>query len=139
MELRPYLRKINYYETDQMCIVHHSNYIRYFEEARIDFMSQIGYDIVELEKQGVIIPVVDVYAKYHKSVRFGDEIKIDMKLISFTGARMEFEYKITFADSGELATTGHTSHCFVNEERKPISIKKTHPIIFELMKSLTEK
>lgn len=139
MEFKPYLRKINYYETDQMCIVHHSNYIRYFEEARVDFMSQIGYSVAELEKQGVIIPVVDVYAKYHKSVRFGDEIKIDMKIIGFTGVRMEFEYKITFADSGELATTGHSSHCFLNEERKPISIKKTHPKIFELMKSLIEK
>ena len=139
MELRPYLRKIHYYETDQMGIVHHSNYIRYFEETRIDFMSQIGYDISELEKQGVIIPVVDAYARYHKSARFGDDIEINLKLIGFTGARMEFEYTITFAGTDEVATTGHTSHCFVNEERKPISIKRSHPELFEIMKSLVQK
>ena len=73
MNIKPFTRRVNYYETDKMNIVHHTNYIRYFEEARIDFMRQIGCSCAELEKLGAIIPVVDAYAKYHKSIKFDDE------------------------------------------------------------------
>ena len=64
----------NYYETDQMGVVHHSNHIRYFEEARLDFMRTIGCDAAEMEKDGIIIPNVDAYAKYEKPVRFADRV-----------------------------------------------------------------
>ena len=63
MQLQPYRRRAQYYETDQMAIVHHTNYIRWFEEARIDWMRQQGYGCRELEAQGLIIPVVDASAK----------------------------------------------------------------------------
>ena len=66
MKVKPYRRRANYYETDKMGIVHHTNYIRYFEEARIDLMRQVGCDCRTLEEMNIIIPVVDVYAKYHK-------------------------------------------------------------------------
>ena len=69
MNIKPFTRRANYYETDKMNIVHHTNYIRYFEEARIDFMRQICCSCAELEKLGSIIPVVDAYAKYHKATK----------------------------------------------------------------------
>lgn len=124
MKITPYKRRVNYYETDQMGIVHHTNYIRYFEEARIDFMRQIGCSCLKLEKLGAIIPVVDAYAKYHKSVKFDDEVYIYIKFEKFNGVKMEFSYEIRFCDTGELAVTGHTSHCFVDKNNKPFSIKK---------------
>ena len=55
-----YSRSVNYYETDQMGIVHHSNYIRYFEEARLHRMDEIGLSYSGLEELGVIIPVTFV-------------------------------------------------------------------------------
>ena len=58
-----YRRTANYYETDQMGVVHHSNHIRYFEEARIAFMKSIGCDVAQMEKEGIIIPNVDAYAR----------------------------------------------------------------------------
>ena len=78
-----YIRKANYYETDQMGIVHHSNHIRYFEEARLYFMHSIGCDAAEMEQAGIIIPNVDAYAKYEKPIRFSDEVRITVRLEKF--------------------------------------------------------
>lgn len=139
MQTKPYMRRANYYETDQMGIVHHSNYIRYFEEARIDFLHQIDCDVKEMEKLGLIIPNVDAYARYKKVIEFYDLLQIEVKLVKFNGVRMDFEYEITFAESGVLAANGHTSHCFVNNERKPISVKHMHSEIYEKMMQAVTK
>ena len=84
-----YKRRANYYETDMMGIVHHSNHIRYFEEARLDYMKSFGCDVLEMEKEGIIIPNVDAYAKYYIPVRFGEEVDIEVSLTTFNGIKME--------------------------------------------------
>ncbi|MGN0462411.1 MAG: acyl-CoA thioesterase [Ruminococcus sp.] len=138
MKIKPYVRKVNYYETDRMAIVHHSNYIRYFEEARIDAMEQIDCDCMRLENMNLIIPVVDVYAKYHKSLGCGDEFAVYTKMTYFNGVKMEFDYEIRFTKDNALACTGHSAHCFVNENHRPITIRKSHPDIYEKMMALVE-
>ena len=87
-----YTRKANYYETDMMGIVHHSNHIRYFEEARIAFMHSIGCDVMQMERDGIIIPNVDAYARYYIPVRFSEEIDIEIRLSYFNGTKMEYTY-----------------------------------------------
>lgn len=138
MNIKPYKRTVNYYETDRMEIVHHTNYIRYFEEARIDFMHQIGCDVKMMEDRGLIIPNIDAYAKYIKSLKFGDEFIVIIKPVSFTGVRMKFEYEVRFADTNELSATGFTTHCFVNSLQKPITVKRSNPDIFEKMQAAAE-
>lgn len=138
MKIKPYTRKVNYYETDRMHIVHHSNYIRYFEEARLDAMEQIDCDCMKLENMNLIIPVVDVYAKYLKSLGCGDEFAVYTKMTYFNGVKMKFEYEIRFSKDNEIACTGSSTHCFVNENHRPISIKRTHPDIYEKFASLVE-
>ena len=128
MNIIPYHRRANYYETDQMSIVHHTNYIRYFEEARIDFMRQIGCDCRMLEEMGA-------YARYHKSLHFDEEFQVNIRLEKFNGSRMEFSYQICFPNTGELAVSGHTSHCFVDERQKPFSVKHRFPEIYRRMMS----
>ena len=66
----PYVRRAFYYETDKMAIVHHSNYIRWFEESRIDFMRRAGLDCAMLEGEGILMPVTGVEAKYRSSIFF---------------------------------------------------------------------
>ncbi len=73
-EYTPYERKIYYYETDQMKIVHHSNYIRWFEEARIDFMKKMGLPYDEIEKRGILIPVLEASCRYKKAFRYGGNL-----------------------------------------------------------------
>ena len=128
MDIKPYERRVNYYETDKMGIVHHSNYIRYFEEARLDFMRQINCSAYEMEQEGVIIPNVDEYAKYKRVMRFEDCFTVNVKPVSFTGARMKFEYEVI--SDGKICCTGYTTHCFVNEAMKPLILKHSHPKIF---------
>ena len=66
-----YTHKVQYYETDQMGIVHHSNYIRWFEEARTDFMEQLGMGYAEMEKQGVVGMVLGLAYYYFVGCKTG--------------------------------------------------------------------
>lgn len=136
MQIKPYSRKINYYETDMMSIVHHSNYIRFFEEARCDFMEQIGCNVKKLEDNGVSVAVVDAYAKYIVPLKFDDKVYITTKLTKLSAAKMEFEYEIRFADTDILATAGKTSHCCVNRSNKPMPIKKADADLYETLQNL---
>ncbi len=138
MENKNYIRKANYYETDRMGIVHHSNHIRYFEEARISFMNSIGCDVMILENEGVIIPNVDAYAKYIKPIRFSDEVYIEVKLVKFNGAVMKYEYTVRFCSDNSIAATGFTTHCFVGKDFRPISIKKKYPEFYERLNNALE-
>lgn len=128
MEIKPFERQVNYYETDKMGIVHHTNYIRYFEEARLDFMRQINCSAYEMEQAGVMTPNVDAYAKYLSVMRFEDRFTVIVKPMSFTGAKMKFEYDVI--KDGNVCCTGYTTNCFVNESMKPLILKHSHPEIF---------
>ena len=85
-----YKAKVSYYETDCMNIVHHSNYIRYFEDARIQYMHDIGCDVAEMQSKGLYIPNVDAYARYKKPLKFGDEYSVEVSLVFFTGSTENF-------------------------------------------------
>ena len=138
MELCPYLRRVQYYETDQMGIVHHSNYIRWFEEARLDFLNQLGLNYNSMEKQGIIIPVTDVSCKYLVSARYDDLLEIIPILTQYTGVRLSFRYEVHFRTTGELAATGTSGHCFLNEQGRPISLKRKAPELHQQFTELSE-
>ena len=124
METKPYVRRAQYYETDQMGVVHHTNYIRWFEEARVDLLRQHGIDYRDMETRGMIIPVVDIQCSYLSSVRFDDVVEIHLSLNKYTGVRMCFSYEVRFAETGTLAATGKSTHCFVDPSGKPIGLKR---------------
>ena len=129
-----YDRSINYYETDQMGIVHHSNYIRYFEEARLDMMEQVGLSYAAMEEHGLIIPVLSVACEYIKPVLFGEKVQIHTRLVKFDGIKMQFVYEINCG--GELRTKGESRHCFLDKEMKPVRMKRQFPEIYQRMKEL---
>lgn len=129
MQVKPYERQVNYYETDQMGIAHHSNYLRYFEEARMDLMRQLRLSMQELENIGIIIPNVDAYAKYLRLLHFEDRFLVVVKPALYTGVRMKFEYEVL--KDGELCSTGHTTHCFVDKSMKPIILRHSYPELHE--------
>lgn len=129
MQFKRYSRRVNYYETDQMAIVHHTNYIRMFEEARLDMMQQCGMPYDEIERMGIIIPVVDAYAKYHSSLKYGDELEVEVKVKKFNGIRLVYDYRIYIKETGELSASGYTSHCFLLEGL-PVNVKKRFPELY---------
>ena len=76
MQLKPYRHKTQYYETDTMKIVHHSNYVRWMEEARCDFLEQIGLGYDVMERSGILSPVLSVYCEYKSMTRFPDTVLV---------------------------------------------------------------
>lgn len=137
--MQPYIRKVQYYETDAMGVVHHSNYIRWFEECRTDFMERAGFAYAEMEAAGVISPVLSAGAEYKRSVRYGETVSITATIESLTGARMAVVYEVVEATTGELRATGRTTHCFLNAEGRPVSLKKAQPEAYELYSGLVGK
>lgn len=138
MEPVIYRRKVNYYETDQMGIVHHSNYIRYFEEARLDMMDQLGLNYRTMEETGLIIPVLFVECKYLQSLHYEDEFEIYSRLTKFDGIKMEVSYEILRCHDGVRSTTGESGHCFLDRDMKPVRMKRQYPEIYHTLKNLLE-
>lgn len=129
--IEPYRRRANYYETDQMGIVHHSNYIRWMEEARLDYMSQTGMNYADVEKLGILIPVVKVSCEYKNSIYYNEIFTIRTKMVRFNGVNLDYSYEILTED-GRIAATGESGHCFLNTEtRIPFHLKKKFPELYQ--------
>ena len=77
--MKPYVHKVQYYETDMMSLTHHSNYIRWMEEARIDFMDQMGFPYTRMESEGIMSPVRSLSCSYKRPTTFGDVVSIDVR------------------------------------------------------------
>ncbi len=122
-----YERKINYYETDRMGVVHHSNYIRYLEEARTEWLEALDMPFDLLEKNKITIPALGVNCTYKHHVTFGDIILIHTYAKEYTGVRMTIGYEITDKKTGNVVLIGETKHCFTDNNLKPISLKKYAP------------
>ena len=127
VKLRPYEHHAKYYETDQMGIIHHSNYVKWMEEARMDLMDQMGLSYKQMEEMEIISPVLSIAVEYHSMVHFDDTVVIQTKLVKYNGIKMEVEYVMTDKETGELRTTARSSHCFLNRSGKPISLKRSYP------------
>ncbi len=126
MEIKPYEHKTQYYETDQMGIIHHSNYIRWFEEARVDLMDQLGMGYGVMEEQGVISPVLSIHCEYKSMTHFGDTVVILPLLKEYNGIKMTIEYTIMDKETGAVRCVGESRHCFLTKDGKPVSLKRNY-------------
>lgn len=131
-------RKVNYYETDKMGITHHSNYIRFLEEARCRFLTDISLPYELLEEKGVMIPVLGVNCNYKHSSTFGDTLVIKLKIKEFTGVKMIVEYEIWNKETNMQVLTAETKHCFTDASIKPVNLKKFMPEAYEKLKQLVD-
>lgn len=124
MPLKEYRHKTQYYETDTMKIVHHSNYIRWMEEARVDMLEQmgIGYDV--MENSGILSPVLSVYCEYKSMTRFPETVVISVRLVRYTGVKFELSYEIRDEKTGTLRALGKSAHCFIDGSGKPVSLRR---------------
>ena len=119
-----YSRKINYYETDMMGIVHHSNYIRYLEEARCALLETAKIPMSLIESKGYTIPTIEVNCKYKVPVTQGDIIAIGVKVTEYNGVRMRIDYDVKNTKTGDTVIEAYTNHCFTNKKLKPVNMKK---------------
>lgn len=147
--------RVQYKDTDQMGVVHHGNYITWFEVARTEWMRHFGMSYHAIEEQGLLLPVLEANAVYKNSARFDDLVVLFTRVEAYSPIRLAFEYEArriseedwlangkesaTEAEPyGELLTTGKTTHMWVNEAWKPVKLHKTHPEIYERIKKMVE-
>lgn len=138
--MEEYIRRAKYYETDQMGVIHHSNYIRWMEEARVDMLSRQGYPYRRFEEMGYISPVLHAECEYKKSVKFDDEVKIAVSLKEFGRVKFKLGYDIyNMSEGGELSACGETTHCFLKGDGRPVLIDKEMPEFAEKMRKMIGK
>lgn len=131
--ITPWIHKVQYYETDQMQVVHHSNFIRWFEECRVHVLDEIGYGYDKLEAAGIMSPVLSIEAKIKISVRFGETVKIRAAIEKFDGIRLTLRYEVRRAEDDAVCCTGTTGHCFLGKDGRLISLKRKYPDIYETL------
>lgn len=108
--------RVRYAETDRMGVVYHSNYLVWFETARIQMLDQIGMPYSEIEARGLYLPVLTVSAEYKSPARFDDNLEIHLFLKKKPRARMHFNYEVLRGD--ELLAIGDSSHGFMDRSCK---------------------
>ena len=131
MKITPYSRNVFYYETDKMNVVHHSNYIRWMEESRVDFLKKAGIPYDGIENMGLMIPVLGVNCKYRHSFTYGDDFVVFPKISEYNGFKMKISYNICNKDTKVLCVSAESSHCFTDNTMKPVRINKSYPELHE--------
>ena len=117
--------KVQYYETDMMGVTHHANYIHWMEEARIDFMDQIGFPYKRMETEGVFSPVKSIRVNYLKQCTFGDEVDVTVGVQDFNGVVITITYDMRV--NGEPVFSGTSEHVFLDRDGKFVRMRRVMP------------
>jgi len=128
--------KVRYVETDRMGIVHHSNYYAWFEVGRGDFITKSGMTYNDMEKQGVMMPLVETYCKYYEGAKYEDDIIIQTSIGEMSPVKVIFNYNVIREADGKLMAKGKTTQTFVNNQFKIVNLKKIHSELWEKLQNL---
>ena len=131
-----YVHKVQYYETDRMGVVHHSNFVRWMEEARVAFMEEGGWDYGKLEEAGVFSPVLEIRCAYRRPVTFPGDVSVEVTVREFNGVRLKLGYRMA-ADGGAVCEA-ESEHCFVDTNGKPIRLSKKFPEFSKVLEELAD-
>lgn len=129
---------VRYAETDKMGIVHHSVYPIWYEVGRTDFIKKLGFTYSQMEKMGILTPLVGLSCKYIEPADYEDELIVKTKIGKMTPARIVFEYEVCKKNEEKPINTGSTIHALVGRDLKPMNIKKHFPEVYEKLKRYEE-
>ncbi|UII57900.1 acyl-CoA thioesterase [Cytobacillus spongiae] len=119
--------EVRYAETDQMGVVYHANYLVWMELGRTKLIQDLGFNYAEMEKDGILSPVIDIQASYKKPLRYGETATIQTWIEEYDGFRVTYGYTI-LSPNEEIAVTGWSKHvCVKKESFRPISVKRSYP------------
>ena len=137
--MQPTIHKVEYYETDQMGVVHHSNYIRWMETARIEALDGAGLSYKTMEENGFVGVTLAVSCEYRRSVRFGQTVETEAVLTDMDEKFFNISYVIRDADSKKERAFGTSKHCFIGIDGKMISLKEANPELYAKLSSFVGK
>jgi len=106
--------RVRYAETDQMGVVHHANYLVWFELARSEFCRGRGIDYPGMERDGLILPVVEVNVRYLVPARYDDEVDVCVRVVSLRRSLLRLAYEVRRGE--DLLATGETLQILVHRE-----------------------
>ena len=136
--LEAYRHTVQYYETDKMGITHHSNYVRWMEEARVDFLRQLGWGYDRMEAEGVVSPVTALECRYKAATTFADEVTVRVSVAELKNAKLRIAYQMTKQD-GQTVCEAWSEHCFLNREGRIVRLSREKPEFFAALEALAEK
>jgi acyl-CoA thioester hydrolase len=133
-----YRRRVKYYETDRMGVVHHSNYLRILEDARMEWLRENLLSYSQLEKMGIIIPAVSASGNFLNFLRYDDPFKVEIILTKFSGVKMTFHYRVINTDTCAICYQGDSSHFFAtdNDYKPYLTFRKKYPELYKKMTAL---
>ncbi|SHM26443.1 acyl-CoA thioester hydrolase [Ruminococcus flavefaciens] len=110
--------------------VHHSNYIRFFDEARVDYLKQADIPFDMLEQLGILLHTLSLNCEYKRPLVFDEPFSVYGTLVKFNGTTLELDYRVVSEKSGEVNAIGHSLHCLTDKNMKPIRLKNKYPDIY---------
>lgn len=132
--------KVRYAETDQMGIVHHSNYYVYFEAAREDFIQGAGISYRDMEEQGIMMPLVETQCRYMEGAKYADKLIIETTIDELSPAKVALQYSVIREADHKVLAKGKTIQTFVDSKSfRIINIKKKYPDIWEKLEALKQE
>lgn len=133
-----YTHVVQYYETDRMGITHHSNYIRWMEEARIALLDSIGMGYETLEAAGIVSPVTAVSCEYKHPTTFKDRVEVAVYAKSYNGVKLEVGYEMRKAGEDAPVCIGESAHLFLNPKGGFLRMKRDFPDVDGALCALAE-
>ena len=134
--MHTYKHEVKYHECDRMGITHHSNYVRFMEEARVDWLDQLGFGFEKIEAENVFSPVISVTCDYKRPTTFKDVIEIEVGISKMT--EMKFDFTYTMRVDGKVVCIGQSSHCFI-ENNRPVALSKRLPEFYKAVSEQLQK
>ncbi len=131
-------KTVAYHETDKMGITHHSNHVKWMEDARIAFLEHLGLSYHQIEKKGIVSLVIGIIVNYKNQSTFGDKISIEVSVSKYTGVQLELCYIIKNAVTDAIVATASSKHCFL-KNNKILALNKSEPQIHSVFESLVKE
>ena len=115
-------QRTSYADTDRSHVVHHSNYLHYFEFGRTSLMRDLAYPYKEIEASGFVYPIFDLGIRFYQPLYYDDLMYIHTRPVNLERVRLQFDYVITHSEKGHLICTGFTKHCALNLTGTPVAV-----------------
>lgn len=125
--------RVRYAETDAMGVVHHSNYLVWFELGRVELMRHLKVPYTQFEEMGLAAPVIEASIRWLAPARFDDLLRIEPRVEELSRTRVRFAYRIHRPADDKLLCEGHTLHAFLGPEGRPVNLAKRAPSLYEAL------
>lgn len=130
---------VSFTEIDILGIVHHSNYVRWFEAGRMNYFKKAGNPVSRINSIGLYLPLLEMECEFKSPAKFGDVVQILTKLVYVTCVKVKFEYQVVNKTKGKVLAVGRTTHAWTNRKLELQNMEKTSPEIYSQLKQLAGK